>query len=106
MQEPAFSLRPHPCLPRLAILPVRPRGGTSSRSPPAPLPMTTPPALTTNPETNRSTRPEDKVGFWEKSALGAGYLAKFYGDNGVKSMAVPFYQMVLRVDPGILGLIL
>jgi GPH family glycoside/pentoside/hexuronide:cation symporter len=52
------------------------------------------------------TRTEDKVGFWEKTALGAGYLAKFYGDNGVKSLAIPFYQMVLKVDPGILGLIL
>ncbi len=58
------------------------------------------------PGTERTTRPEDKVGFWEKTALGAGYLAKFYGDNGVKSLAIPFYQMVLKVDPGILGLIL
>jgi GPH family glycoside/pentoside/hexuronide:cation symporter len=57
-------------------------------------------------EPNRETRQEDKVGFWEKTALGAGFLAKFYGDNGVKSMAVPFYQMVLRVPPGTLGLIL
>lgn len=57
-------------------------------------------------EPNRETRQEDKVGFWEKTALGAGFLAKFYGDNGVKSMAVPFYQMVLKVDPGVLGLIL
>jgi GPH family glycoside/pentoside/hexuronide:cation symporter len=42
----------------------------------------------------------------EKMALGAGYLAKFYGDNGVKSMAIPVYQMVLKVDPAILGLVL
>jgi GPH family glycoside/pentoside/hexuronide:cation symporter len=52
------------------------------------------------------TRPTDRVHFKEKAALGAGYLAKFYGDNGVKSMAIPFYQMVLKVDPGVLGLIL
>jgi glycoside/pentoside/hexuronide:cation symporter, GPH family len=57
-------------------------------------------------EPNRETRPEDKVSFKEKTALGAGFLAKFYGDNGVKSLAVPFYQMVLKVDPAILGLIL
>lgn len=57
-------------------------------------------------EPNRETRQEDKVSFWEKSALGAGFLAKFYGDNGVKSLAIPFYQMVLKVDPAILGLIL
>ncbi len=58
------------------------------------------------PPVEYETREADKVGFWEKSALGAGYLAKFYGDNGVKSLAIPFYQMVLKVDPGILGLIL
>lgn len=54
----------------------------------------------------RDTRESDKVGLAEKMALGAGYLAKFYGDNGVKSLAIPFYQMVLKVDPGVLGLIL
>lgn len=52
------------------------------------------------------TRESDKVGLSEKVALGAGYLAKFYGDNGVKSLAIPFYQMVLKVDPGVLGLVL
>jgi GPH family glycoside/pentoside/hexuronide:cation symporter len=57
-------------------------------------------------DSNQQTRPEDKVSFREKAALGAGYLAKFYGDNGVKSLAIPFYQMVLKVDPGVLGLIL
>lgn len=62
--------------------------------------------MSTEINTPRETRKEDRVGFWEKMALGAGYLAKFYGDNGVKSLAIPFYQMVLRVDPGILGLCL
>ncbi len=58
------------------------------------------------PPSNRETRPEDKVSFWEKTALGTGFLAKFYGDNGVKSMTIPFYQMVLKVDPALLGLVL
>ena len=52
------------------------------------------------------TRDADRVSLKEKIALGAGYLAKFYGDNGVKSLTVPFYQMVLKVDPAILGLVL
>ncbi|HEX2855603.1 MAG TPA: MFS transporter [Opitutaceae bacterium] len=55
---------------------------------------------------NCETRASDKVSFREKMALGAGYLAKFYGDNGVKSLAIPVYQMVLKVDPAILGLVL
>lgn len=56
--------------------------------------------------TARITRPEDKVGFGEKTALGAGYLAIFYGNAGVKSLAIPVYQMVLGVNPALLGLIL
>jgi GPH family glycoside/pentoside/hexuronide:cation symporter len=52
------------------------------------------------------TREVDKVSFKEKVALGAGYLAKFYGDNGVKSLTIPFYQMFLKVDPALLGLVL
>lgn len=56
--------------------------------------------------TDRVTRPQDKVSFAEKTALGAGFLAIFYGDNGVKSLAVPVYQMVLGVNPQLLGLIL
>jgi GPH family glycoside/pentoside/hexuronide:cation symporter len=52
------------------------------------------------------TRAGDRVSFKEKLALGAGYLAKFYGDNGVKSLTIPFYQMFLKVDPALLGLVL
>jgi GPH family glycoside/pentoside/hexuronide:cation symporter len=55
---------------------------------------------------NQETRDRDRVGFKEKVALGTGYLAKFYGDNGVKAMTVPFYQMFLKVDPALLGLVL
>ncbi len=54
----------------------------------------------------RDTRASDRVGFWEKSALGTGYLANFYGTAGVNSLAVPVYQMVLAVDPVLLGLVL
>ena len=54
----------------------------------------------------RETRAADKVGFWEKTALGSGYLAIFYGNSGVKSLAIPVYQMVLGVNPALLGLVL
>ena len=54
----------------------------------------------------QDTRTADKVGFWEKSALGTGYLANFYGTAGINSLAIPVYQMVLAVDPILLGLVL
>jgi glycoside/pentoside/hexuronide:cation symporter, GPH family len=54
----------------------------------------------------RETRPADKIGFGEKVALGSGYLALFYGNSGVKSLAIPVYQMVLGVNPVLLGLVL
>jgi GPH family glycoside/pentoside/hexuronide:cation symporter len=55
---------------------------------------------------NRVTRPSDKIRFGEKVALGSGYLAIFYGNSGVKSLAIPVYQMVLGVNPAMLGLVL
>ena len=54
----------------------------------------------------RETRAADKIGFGEKVALGSGYLAIFYGNSGVKSLAIPVYQMVLGVNPAVLGLVL
>lgn len=57
-------------------------------------------------DTRRETRQQDRVGFWEKTALGAGYLSLFYGNAGVKSLAIPVYQMVLGVNPALLGLVL
>jgi len=57
-------------------------------------------------EKNRVTREQDKVSFAEKTALGAGYLATFYGNSGVKSLAIPVYQMTLGLDPVILGMLL
>ncbi|HEY4988228.1 MAG TPA: MFS transporter, partial [Opitutaceae bacterium] len=55
---------------------------------------------------NQETRASDKIGFGEKVSLGAGYLAIFYGNSGVKSLAIPVYQMVLGVNPAVLGLVL
>lgn len=55
---------------------------------------------------SRETRLEDRVSFREKVALGTGYLAHFYGTSGVKSLAIPVYQMVLGLNPALLGLVL
>ena len=65
-------------------------------------PSTSPPA----PPSDQQTRPSDRVSLGEKLALGSGYLALFYGSSGVKSLAVPVYQMVLGVNPALLGLVL
>src|ERR1700689_3450851 len=54
----------------------------------------------------RETRPSDKIGFREKLGLGSGYLAVFFRNSGVKSLAIPVYQMVLGVNPAVLGLVL
>ncbi|MEO6004826.1 MAG: MFS transporter [Opitutus sp.] len=58
------------------------------------------------PAPSQETRESDKVSLREKLALGAGYLPLFYGNSGVKGLAVPVYQMVLKVDPAVLGLVL
>jgi GPH family glycoside/pentoside/hexuronide:cation symporter len=52
-----------------------------------------------NTETARETRKEDRVGFLEKTALGAGGLPIFLGLAAVGSFATPFYQMTLKLDP-------
>jgi len=49
--------------------------------------------------TARATRAEDKIGFWEKTALGAGGLPLFLGYAAIGSFAIPFYQMTLKLDP-------
>jgi len=63
-------------------------------------------AAPTTENPSQETRPADKIGFNEKLALGSGYLAIFYGNSGVKSLAIPVYQMVLGVNPAVLGLVL
>ncbi|MCF3649865.1 MFS transporter [Synoicihabitans lomoniglobus] len=65
-----------------------------------------PPTPAASPRSEHTTRESDKIGFWEKSALGTGYLANFYGTAGINSLAIPVYQMVLAVDPILLGLVL
>lgn len=50
-------------------------------------------------DTVRKTRPEDRVGFSEKMALGSGGLPIFLGLAAVGSFATPFYQMTLKLDP-------
>ncbi len=52
-----------------------------------------------NMETVRETRKEDRVGFLEKTALGAGGLPLFLGLAAIGSFARPFYQMTLKLDP-------
>jgi len=50
-------------------------------------------------DTVRNTRPEDRVGFLEKTALGVGGLPMFLGLAAIGSFARPFYQMTLGLDP-------
>lgn len=47
-----------------------------------------------------------KIGFWEKTALGCGTFAGFIGMNMVSVMAIPVYQMTLGVNPALLGIAL
>lgn len=39
-------------------------------------------------------------------ALGCGYFAIFFVSHGIGTLAIPFYQMTLGVDPLLLGLVL
>jgi Na+/melibiose symporter and related transporters len=57
-------------------------------------------------DSERATRPEDRVGFWEKTALGTGFLPLFFGNAAVKGLTIPVYQMTLKLDPALLGLVL
>lgn len=52
------------------------------------------------------TRAQDRVGFWEKSAIGAGYLPVFFGYAAINSFAIPVYQMTLHIDPKVLAIAL
>jgi GPH family glycoside/pentoside/hexuronide:cation symporter len=62
--------------------------------------------MSTDTDTHRETRSEDRVGFWEKLAFGAGTLPVFYAIAGVGSFAIPVYQMTLKLDPLLLGIAL
>jgi glycoside/pentoside/hexuronide:cation symporter, GPH family len=63
-------------------------------------------SVVATPQSARETRPEDRVSFWEKTALGAGHLPLFLGYAAVNSFAVPVYQMTLQLDPALLALAL
>jgi glycoside/pentoside/hexuronide:cation symporter, GPH family len=54
----------------------------------------------------RDTREADRVSIGEKTALGAGYLPIFLGNAAVQSIAMPFYQMTLKMNPALLGTVL
>jgi len=54
----------------------------------------------------RTTRPEDRVGFWEKMAFGIGALPVFYAIQGMGSFTIPVYQMTLKLDPMLVGVAL
>ncbi|OIR18909.1 glucuronide carrier protein [mine drainage metagenome] len=52
---------------------------------------------------SRATRPEDRIGFWEKAALGLGSLPLFFGTAAVKGLTIPVYQMTLKLSPVLVG---
>ncbi|KAF0095919.1 MAG: Na+/melibiose symporter-like protein [Puniceicoccaceae bacterium 5H] len=54
----------------------------------------------------RDTRQEDRVSMGEKLALGSGYLPVFLGNAAINSIALPFYQMTLHMNPSLLGAVL
>jgi GPH family glycoside/pentoside/hexuronide:cation symporter len=51
-------------------------------------------------------RPSAALPFREKLAVGIGGMPVFFGQLGVKNMAVSVYQMMLGVNPGLLGIVL
>lgn len=62
--------------------------------------------MSTDTDTRRETRAEDRIGFWEKTALGLGMLPFFFGQTAVASFAIPVYQMTLKITPWLLALAL
>ncbi|MBN2068383.1 MAG: MFS transporter [Opitutales bacterium] len=53
--------------------------------------------------TPKDTRSSDRVSLGEKVALGAGYLPVFLGNAAINSIALPFYQMTMHMNPALLG---
>jgi GPH family glycoside/pentoside/hexuronide:cation symporter len=62
--------------------------------------------MSTDTDTHREARAEDKVRFWEKLAFGVGTLPVFYAIAGVGSFAIPVYQMTLKLDFVLVGIAL
>lgn len=56
-----------------------------------------------SPDRIPSTPVRDRVGIWEKAALGAGGLPIYLGLAAVTAFATPYYQMTLKVSPTLLG---
>ena len=50
--------------------------------------------------------PNERVTFFKKLAFGVGGMTFLFGSVGVKSLAVPVYQMTLLLDPALLGVLL
>ncbi len=48
----------------------------------------------------------DRVSWRERIAYGVGGLPVQFGEAGVKTLAVPVYQMTLAIDPAVLGLVM
>ena len=53
-----------------------------------------------------TTRPEDRVGFFEKSSLGVGAFAAFFGFAGISVLAYPVYNMMLGISAAWIGVAL
>ncbi len=53
-----------------------------------------------------TTRPEDRVGLFEKSSLGIGALAAFFGYAGISVLAYPVYNMMLGISAFWVGIAL
>jgi GPH family glycoside/pentoside/hexuronide:cation symporter len=51
----------------------------------------------------QDTRSKDRVSIGEKLALGSGYLPVFLGNAAINSIALPFYQMTMHMNPALLG---
>ena len=67
-----------------------------------------PPALTQaqRSASNVKVAPPPRVSWRERLAFGVGGLTMAVGGMGIKNLAIPVYQMTLKVDPALLGLML
>jgi len=55
-----------------------------------------------------SSRPpsREQIGWRERVVYGLGGIPQVFGEVGLKGLAVPVFQMTLKVDPALLGLLL
>lgn len=54
----------------------------------------------------KNSEKSNEVSFKPKLALGIGFFAMFFANQSVPILAIPFYQMILGVDPFLLGVAL